>query len=334
MENNFVVTSSPFIRNTNISTSKIMLEVIIALFPTVIASVVIFGIKALILILLCVCSCVFFEWAFQKISKKKSTINDLSAVVTGIILGFNLPVTAPFWIPIIGSLIAIILVKQLFGGLGQNFVNPALVSRIILFISWVSLMAARIVPEVGNMLQAFNTNDYISVATPLAFASPEILNSGNSAITFNYTLSQLFLGNIPGMIGETCKLTLLIGGLYLMLKGIIDWRIPITFIATVFILYFLQTGIIYTQESGMLNPVNQILSGGLILGAFFMATDYVTCPLHKTGRIIMGVGCGVLLFVIRAFGSYPEGCSFAILFMNIATPLIDRYTRPKSFGEV
>ncbi|NMD37905.1 MAG: RnfABCDGE type electron transport complex subunit D [Christensenellaceae bacterium] len=322
MNTKLVVTSTPFLRD-NTSTQKLMLEVCIALLPTIIASVIIFGLKALIIVLLSVVSAIASEYFFLRLSHKKSTLGDLSAVVTGILVALNVPVTAPLWIPVFGSMLAIVLVKQMYGGIGQNFINPALAARTILFISWTALMSARLIPEVGNLYQGFRFNvDAVSVATPL-------ISSQNS-----FTLSQLFLGNIPGMIGETSKIALLIGGIYLIVRKVIDWRIPVFFIGTVFILFLIKTGNIYSSENIVDSALGHVLSGGLMLGAFFMATDYVTCPMYKVGRIIMGIGCGIILFVIRAFGSYPEGCSFAILFMNVATPLIDKWTRPRAFGEV
>lgn len=323
MGKKFVVTASPFIRNNSVSTKSIMRDVFIALLPALFASVYFFGLNALILVSLSIVSSVLFEALYQKLTKSKIRIGDYSAAVTGMLIGLNLPSTAPYWMPVFGSLIAIILVKQLFGGIGQNFMNPAMIARTIMFISWASFMSARIMPQAGNLFAGFtNDVDMISVATPLG--------SGTS----NFSLWDLFIGNVPGMIGETSKIALLFGGLYLIFKRIIDWRIPVSIISTVFILYYLYTGTLYSIETGVQNALGQILSGGLFLGAFFMATDYVTSPLHKTGRILGGIICGILIFVIRAFGNYPEGTSFAILFLNVLTPLIDSYTRPKSFGEV
>ena len=222
----------------------------------------------------------------------------------------------------VGSVIAIILVKQIFGGIGNNFVNPALAARTILMLSWTALMAANVLPHAGQWI-APTSADAVASATPLG---------ENPAA---YSLAQLFLGNVPGMLGETCKLTLLLGGAYLLVRRVIDWRIPLFFFVTVIALFWIKTGTLYSAESGTQNVLYQLLSGGLFLGAFFMATDYVTSPITPLGRIIMGVGCGVVLFVIRAYNpSYPEGCSFAILFMNVLTPLIDKLTVPKPFGTV
>lgn len=317
---NFHVTASPYLKDKRVSTKSLMIDVCIALIPDIIASIVFYGIRALVLIFLAVSSSVLFEYLFQSVSKSKVTISDFSAVVTGILVGLNIPASAPYWLPIFGSLVAIVLVKQLFGGLGQNFMNPAMIARTLMFISWTAIMSPRIKPEFLNLFNGVTSQiDFVSVATPLSSSS--------------FSLLDMFIGNIPGMIGEVSKLALLIGGLYLIIKKVIDWRVPLFMIATVFILFFIKTGVIYSINSGNQNALMQIMSGGLFLGAFFMATDYVTCPKHKLGRIIMGVGCGLIVYVIRVYGNYPEGVSFAVLFMNVCTPLINKYTLPKSFGE-
>ncbi|MCE5344649.1 MAG: RnfABCDGE type electron transport complex subunit D, partial [Eubacteriales bacterium] len=293
---------------------------IIAMLPTAVASVLFFGSDALRLILVAIITAVAAEYFYQKLTKQKATIGDLSAIVTGMLLAFNLPASAPWWIAMVGSIIAIVLVKQMFGGMGQNFINPALAARTIMMLSWTSLMAANVLPHAGQWL-APATVDAVASATPL----------GESPAA--YSLWQLFSGNIPGMLGETCKLTLLLGGVYLLVRKVIDWRIPVAFIGTAFVLFWIQTGVIYSPESGSQNVLYQLLSGGLLLGAFFMATDYVTSPVNPWGRVIMGMGCATLLFVIRVYNpAYPEGCSFAILFMNVLTPLIDKLTVPKPFG--
>lgn len=322
MQRKLVVSSSPHLRNENVSTRKLMLDVIIAMLPTAVASVWFFGGSALMLMVIAVLSAVAAEALYQKHTKQKVTVSDLSAVVTGMLLAFNLPASAPWWLALIGSAIAIILVKQMFGGVGQNFINPALAARTILMLSWTSLMAANVLPHAGLWI-APQAADAVASSTPL----------GESPAA--YSLWQLFSGNVPGMMGETCKLTLLAGGLYLIVRRVIDWRIPVAFIVSAFILFWIQTGVIYSPESGSQNVLYQLLSGGLILGAFFMATDYVTSPVSPWGRVIMGVGCALVLFVIRVYNpSYPEGCSFAILFMNVLTPLIDKLTAPKPFGAV
>lgn len=324
MQRKLVVSSSPFLRDSSASTRGIMLDVIIALLPTALAAVWFFGAPALSLILVAVAFAVISEWAYEKMTHQQSTIMDLSAVVTGLLLAFNLPANAPWWIAAVGSVIAIVLVKQIFGGLGQNFMNPALAARTILMLSWTGLMAATSAPVAGQLFGlGGGAADAIASATPL---------SGGAN---NYTLWSLFIGDVPGMLGETCKLTLLLGGIYLIIRRVIDWRVPVSFIGTAFILFWIQTGVIYSADSGSANVLYQLLSGGLLIGAFFMATDYVTCPVSKWGRVIMGVGCAVILFVIRVYNNgYPEGCSFGILFMNVLTPLIDKWTAHRSFGSV
>lgn len=289
-------------------------DVVLALLPTALAAVWFFGAPALALILVSVVFAVLSELAYERLTHQPSTIGDLSAVVTGLLLAFNIPANAPWWMAAIGSVLAIVLVKQMFGGLGQNFINPALAARTILMLSWTGLMAATALPAGGQLFGLVKLEaDAVASATPL--------------VSSNYTLWQLFIGEVPGMLGETCKLTLLLGGLYLIVRRVIDWRVPVCFIGTAFVLFWISLG-----NAGQ--ALYQILSGGLILGAFFMATDYVTCPITKWGRVIMGVGCAAWLFIIRTWGSYPEGCSFAILFMNILTPLIDKWTTPKTFGAV
>lgn len=322
MQRKLAVSSSPFLRNTAVSTRRLMGDVVIALLPTALAAVWFFGAPALGLILVSVAFAVLSEMVYERLTHQKNTISDLSAVVTGLLLAFNLPANAPWWMAAIGAIIAIVLVKQMFGGIGQNFINPALASRTILMLSWAGLMAATAMPNGGQLFGLGSAPvDAVASATPLVNGS--------------YSLWQLFIGDVPGMLGETCKLTLLLGGVYLIARRVIDWHVPVAFIATAFILFWIQTGVIYSVESGTDNALYQILSGGLMLGAFFMATDYVTCPITKWGRVFMGVGCAAILFVIRTFNSsYPEGCSFGILFMNVLTPLIDKWTAPRSFGTV
>ncbi len=307
MQKNLTVTSSPHLR-TNRTTRSIMQEVCLALAPAGIAGIILFGWNALAIMVTSVLSCVVSEYLFQRINHKKILIGDWSAVVTGLLLAYNIPANAPLWIPLIGGIIAIVLVKQCFGGLGGNFMNPALTARAILFVSWANIMS-------DYPLTRFMA-DGASAATPLVH-----LAAGESV-----SMMDLLLGNCGGVLGETCKLAILAGGIYLIVRGIIDWRIPVCFIGSAFVCYLIQ--------DGFEPAVCQILSGGLLLGAFFMATDYVTCPMSSLGRIIMGIGCGVLLFVIRSYASYVEGCSFAILFMNVMTPLIDRFTAGRLFGEV
>ncbi len=309
---NFAVTSSPHLRDKATS-QRIMQEVCLALAPAGIAGIILYGINAAILIAVCVATCVLSEFVWQKLTKQDVSISDWSAVVTGLLLAYNLPATAPWWVAVIGSVLAIIVVKQFFGGIGSNFMNPALTARAILFISWSGIMGAYPKANPMNFMA-----DAVTGPTPLA-----TLNGGSVE---GVNLIDLLLGNHGGVLGETCAIALILGGLYLILRGIVDWRIPVSFIGTVFVCYLLKDG----AEMALY----QILAGGLMLGAFFMATDYATSPITSTGRIIFGVGCGFFLFIIRAFANYPEGCSFAILFMNVATPIIDRFTMPRPFGEV
>ncbi len=309
MQNNFVMTSSPHLRDHS-STRRIMQEVCLALVPAGIASVILFGWNALMLICISVATCVLSEFVWEKATKKEVTIGDWSAVVTGLLLAYNLPANAPWWLPLIGGILAIVLVKQFFGGIGSNFMNPALTARVILFISWSALMSTY--PQTKFAVDATTS------ATPLNI----LAGTGVSGISF----MDLLLGNCGGVLGETCKIAILVGGIYLCIRKIADWRIPVSFIATVFVCYLIKDG----AEMALY----QVFAGGLMLGAFFMATDYATSPVTTPGRVIMGVGCGILLFVIRAYANYPEGCSFAILFMNVCTPMIDRLTAPKPFGEV
>ena len=308
MQNKLAVTSSPHL-HSGVTTRRLMLDVILALIPAGVMGIVYYGTSAAILIAISVATAVLTEFAMCKVFKVKNSIGDLSAVVTGLLLAYNLPAGAPWWIAVIGSFLAIALVKMLFGGLGANFMNPALTARAILFISWSTLMSTY--PVAGNV-------DTVATATPLS----QLANGG-----LTNTMMELFTGhNIGGVIGEVCKIAILAGGIYLLVRGVITWHIPVCFIGTVFICYLIQGG----AETALA----QVLSGGLLLGAFFMATDYVTSPVTSLGKIVFGIGCGIFLFVIRSFCSYVEGCSFAILFMNVCTPLIDRLTAQKPFGEV
>lgn len=297
------VASSPHIRAGR-TTRGIMLDVIVALLPAGAFGVAWFGLHALWIIAVSVLSAVAWEALWCWMAKKPYTVGDLSAVVTGLLLAYNLPPTVPLWLPIVGTGIAIVLVKQCFGGLGQNFMNPALAARAILMSSWVSLMSGT----------AYSMADAMTSATPL----------GQGA---EYALDALFWGTIPGCIGEVCKPALLASGLYLLARRVISWRVPVTMLLVSFALFWISLG---SAESAL----RQVLSGGLILGAFFMATDYSSSPTTPVGKLIMGAGCALVLFVIRTFSSLPEGCSYAILFMNLATPLIERFTQPRVFGEV
>lgn len=306
-----LVEASPHFRAKE-NTSSIMLKVIIALAPAGVAAVILFGLRALALIGVCVLSCVLFEYLFGKILKKPATIGDLSAVVTGILLAYNLPVGLPLWMAVIGCLAAIVFVKQLFGGIGQNFANPAITARVILLVSFAQPMTTWVLPKLtGGRIAA------VAGATPLAF-----LTKGNLAEMPSYI--DMFLGIRGGSLGETCIAALLLGGIYLLATKVIQPTIPLAFLGTMTVLSLLFG----------VDPLYHLLSGGAVLGAFFMATDYATTPATQKGKVIFAVGCGVLTMMIRMFGSYPEGVSFAILLMNIVVPLIDRYCRTKPFGAI
>ncbi len=302
---NLVVMPSPHIKD-RATTSSVMLDVLIALAPTVIASAVLFGPRTLLLTAVCAACCVGFEYLFCMVTKRENTIRDLSACVTGVILAMNLPASFPIWMAVIGCFAAIVITKELFGGIGQNFANPALVGRIVLFVSFAKYMTD------------WNTSSGLVVAsaTPLG-----MLAAGNAELP---TYLQLFLGLKGGVLGETCILTLLIGGIYLVWRKVITPTIPLVYIGTVFVFCFLLGA----------DPLYHILSGGLFLGAIFMATDYTTSPVTEKGKVIFAVGCGLITVVIRLFGSYAEGVSFAILLMNIITPHIDNLTRQVPFGGV
>ena len=306
---NFVVSGTPHVRSKE-SIQSIMRDVIIALVPATAAGIYYFGLRALILIVAAIISAVFFEWLYEKITKKPVTINDLSAVVTGLLLAMNLPASAPVWVAIVGSAFAIIFAKQLFGGLGQNFINPALAGRAFLLASCPTEMTTWVVP---NGLAA----DAATYATPLAQ-----LKNG----TLDASLGQLVLGQVGGTIGETCAIALIIGGIYLLYKHVISWKIPVIYIATVFILFAV------IGRHGMRMPLQEIFAGGVMLGGIFMATDYASSPVTPKGQVIFAVGAGLLTYLIRTFGGYPEGVSYSILIMNCCVPLIERFTEPTIFG--
>ncbi len=306
---NFVVSGTPHVRSKE-SIQSIMRDVIIALVPATAAGIYYFGLRALILIVAAIISAVFFEWLYEKITRKPVTINDLSAVVTGLLLAMNLPASAPVWVAIVGSAFAIIFAKQLFGGLGQNFINPALAGRAFLLASYPTEMTTWVVP---NGLAA----DAATYATPLAQ-----LKNG----TLDASLGQLVMGQVGGTIGETCAIALIIGGIYLLYKHVISWKIPVIYIATVFILFAV------IGRHGMRMPVQEIFAGGVMLGGIFMATDYASSPVTPKGQVIFAVGAGLLTYLIRTFGGYPEGVSYSILIMNCCVPLIERFTEPTIFG--
>ena len=288
-----------------------MQDVCIALAPACVAGVLFFGYRAAVILALAVAAAVLSEWFYCKAAHLKNTTGDFSAVVTGLLLAMNLPSTVPYWMPVIGSIIAILLVKMIFGGIGQNFMNPALAARAILALSWASLMNTFATPAFGHLAGV----DTIASATPIAGGS--------------YSLAQLMLGNIPGTIGETCKLALLVGAAYLFARRVITWHIPAAFIGSFAVCCLIWSGFDVNAT------LCQLLSGGLILGAFFMATDYSSSPATGKGKLIFGLGCGLLLFWFRCCKKTPaEWCSFAILLMNVVSPLIERVTGTKSFGEV
>ena len=297
-----LVSPAPHVRQKT-DTRSIMLDVIIAMLPAFVASVVIFGYRAAVVVSVCVISCVLFEYLFEKLCRRDVTVGDLSAIVTGILLGFNLPVSIPLWQAMFGSLVAIVAVKQLFGGIGKNFANPAICARIVMLISFA-----------GTMTEFSTLADATSGATPLAQIGTEDIPS----------LLELFLGNHGGSLGETCALALLIGFAYLLVRRVVTWHITVVFVGTV---------ALFTLILGQ-NPMEHVLSGGLLLGAIFMATDYSTTPSTKWGKVIFGFGCGIITVLVRLFGGYPEGVSCAILFMNILTPYISQWTRRKPFGGV
>ena len=303
--NKLIVSPSPHDENYT-KTSGIMLNVIIALLPAWGAACYYFGLRVVPLTAVCIASCMIFEYLCRRLMKRDNTISDLSAVVTGLILAMNLPVTLPYWMAVIGSFVAIVIVKQLFGGLGQNFANPAITARIVLMVSFPSAMT--------HWIKARDYDyDAVSSATPLVLEK-----NGDDVPSY----LDLFLGNTGGCLGETCALALLIGGLYLAARKIISLAAPVSFIGSLALLTWVSGG----------DPLYHILAGGVFLGAFFMATDYATTPITNKGKVVFGLGCGIITFVIRHFGSYPEGVSFSILLMNVLTPYIEQLTRSKVLG--
>ena len=322
MEEMYNVSSKPPVRD-KMTTSRIMQLVVIALLPATLFGIWNFGFHALLVVLVTVISSVFFEWLYDRLMHKKNTIPDFSAVVTGLLLALNMPPQIPLWMPVLGSAFAIIVVKQLFGGLGQNFMNPALAGRCFLMISFAAKMTDFSVSDSYR-----GVLDTVTGATPLAALKKQGFVAASSI-----PVKDLFIGNIQGTIGETSALAILIGAVILLAFKVIDLKVPLTYIGsfTVFVIF-------YMLGSGMGFDGNYLLShlfgGGLMLGAVFMATDYVTSPMSHKGMLIYGVCIGLLTVIIRLFGAYPEGMSFAILIMNAFTPLINTYCKPKRFGEV
>ena len=312
-----VVTTTPHIYTTD-RVDKTMRNVLMALAPAAILGVYFFGLPALLIILTSTISAVFFEAGYQLLTRKSVTITDGSAAVTGLLLAMTLPPGVPLWLPVIGSFIAIVVVKQVFGGLGKNFLNPALVARSVLTISF----AGQIEGGFLSPLSGWVTPDAITSPTPLS-----VVNFVGEAPTAVDYLAALF-GSISGTIGETSALLLLVGGIFLLVTKTITWHIPVSFILTTFVM----TILIHPSGMGDSHAVYQLLLGGLMLGAFFMATDYPTSPMSSKGKLIFGLGCGVLTVLIRLYSGFPEGVAYAILIMNLTVPLIDRFVRPRVYG--
>ena len=299
----YILSSSPH-THSHASVSRIMLDVIIALLPTAAAGIWFFGLPAVWTIATCVSACLVTEAVCRMLMKRDNTIGDLSAVVTGLLLALNLPAGIPLWMAVVGSVFAIFIAKQVFGGLGMNPFNPALAARAFMLISFTGPMTTWLKPFWWRTPEAMTT------ATPLATKA-------------HLPLWDLAIGNMPGCIGEVSAVALLIGAIYLLWRRVITWHIPVMFLATVFV---------YSLVAGLSPAIEQVLTGGVMIGAIFMATDYVTSPTTAKGKLIFGFGCGLICMLIRQFGSYPEGCSFAILVMNAICPLINRWTQPKPFG--
>ncbi len=308
--NNLIVSTSPHIR-TKTTTQSIMRDVLIALAPASIASVVLYSIRALIILAVCIATCVLSELLFNLIVKKKQTISDLSACVTGTLLALSLPATVTVWQCIVGSIFAIVVVKCLFGGIGCNFANPAVTARVLLIVSFASDVA-------GGVATQFAGVDFETGATPL-----EVIASGNGELP---TILDMFIGNRGGAIGEGCIIALVVGGIYLIARRVINWQTPVIFMGTVYVLSLII-------ELDPMIALYELLAGGVVLAAFFMATDYSTTPINKYGKMVFAFGCGAITILIRFFGEYPEGVSFAILLMNILSPYIEKMCAPKPFGK-
>lgn len=308
--NNMIVSVNPHVYAKD-TTQTIMRDVLIALFPAVIASILFFGVRALLVEVVCVAVAVACEWAFEKITNRPVTILDLSAAVTGLLLALNLPASIPLWQAMFGSFVAIIVVKQFFGGIGQNFANPAITARVIMLVAFSGAMTHWVPAAFSNA-----PVDAVTAATPLA-----VIAGGEGELP---SLLQMFLGARGGSLGETSCLALLIGGAYLLYRRVISWHTPVAFIGTVLVC----TALLGQQ------PLYQVMAGGLFIGAFFMATDYTTSPPTPAGKLIFGLGCGLITVLIRVWGNYPEGVSFSILLMNILNPYICEWTKTKPFGGV
>lgn len=329
MDNKLIVSSSPHVRS-NEDTSYIMKQVVIALLPAALAGVYFFRLSALNVMFFCILGAVGAEFLYQKITKQESTIGDFSAVVTGLLLAFNVPASLPWWMCLIGSAFAIIVVKMIFGGIGNNFMNPALAARAFLLASFPVAMTTW--TKTGVNWVSSGSLDAVTTATPLSFLKLSALDSAAQGVDLlssnGISLTDMLIGNIGGCIGETSAILILLGGLYLMYKGIINYVIPVFYIATVFLLTFVLGGFNFNFA------IYELLAGGLMLGGFFMLTDYTTSPMTTKGQIIYAVIAGILTAVIRLFGGYPEGVSYSILLVNVLTPLIDKYVNNRVFGEV
>ena len=322
---NLIATSSPHIRGSE-TTRSIMLDVIIAMVPALVFAVINFGIRALLLTVVSVIGCVFFEWLYRALMKKPQAVGDLSAVVTGMLLALTCPVTLEYWAILIGDFFAIVFVKQLFGGIGKNFINPALGGRAVLVASYAGSMTKWIDPAANKAALIGSNVDVITAATPMAY-----LKSGNvEGLKASYDVADVFLGSIGGSMGEVSAVALILGGVYLIWRKVINWQTPVAYIGTVAVISLLFP----KGGSGVEFMLYSVFGGGLMLGAFFMATDYATSPVTKKGQLIYGIGCGLLTVFIRYFGSLNEGVCYSIMVMNCCTALIDKYTKPTRFGVV
>ena len=312
------VAYQPQVRTTR-STQRLMLDVLIALIPAAAVGIYQFGTHALLVMATSVTSAVFFEWLYRKLTKKTASIDDLSAVVTGLLLALTMPANCPAWIPVVGTFFAIVVVKQLYGGIGKNFLNPALAGRAFLLASYSTALSGTCLVPRGLK----NAVDAVTMATPLSALY------GEGSMSGLYTAKSMFLGNMPGALGEISTLALLLGGAYLLCRKVITWHIPVSFIGTVFVLSLLFGG----GDMGKgAYAVYAVLSGGLMLASIFMATDYATSPVTLKGQLVYGVGCGILTVLIRKFGSYPEGVTYAILIMNLCSWAIDKGFHRRQFG--
>ncbi|SCH34364.1 MULTISPECIES: RnfABCDGE type electron transport complex subunit D [unclassified Romboutsia] len=329
MEKKLIVSSSPHVRS-NEDTSYIMKQVLIALIPAAVAGLYFFRLNALSAMFFCILGSVGSEYIYQRITKQESTIGDFSAVVTGLLLAFNIPASLPWWMCLAGGVFAIVVVKMVFGGIGNNFLNPALAARAFLLASFPVAMTSWTKPGAIEWINSSNI-DAVSTATPLNFLKSGV--SGIADLASNkISLTDMMIGNIGGCIGETCAILILLGGVYLIYKGIIDYIIPVFYIVTVFILTLLLSCFVGGFSFNF--AIYELFAGGLMLGGFFMLTDYTTSPMTRKGQIIYAILAGTITTVIRLFGGYPEGVSYSILLANVATPLIDKYISNRVFGEV